>query len=630
MIRFRTLGTLDLTGPDGRSLYAVLAQPKRLALLTWLALARPRGFHRRDTVLGLFWPELDDVHARAALNQAVYHLRRSLGRDVVRSRGQEELGIDTALLWCDVVAFDEALDARDPRRAVDLYTGDLLTGFFLTGAPEWERWLDEERARLRARAAEAAFRVARQTAAGRKAEDTAAWARRGLLLAPGDEPRLRAAVTLLADLGDRAGAIRLYEDFAAQWLRDAEITPSAETVAFIDGIRAHEAAHAAPPVNAVWPMDAVGGDGAASQPSRTAPHRRRALYAALTAALLLTAGVLAFDHSRAPRRGGDIPLESGMPVAEAYAEYLRGRHFLARLDLPAFEAARNHFERATDLDPSFARAWSGLAEAYLHIYSMQTVAADDAYPRARTAAERALALDPDLAEAHAALAMTLTMYYWDTPAAERHFRRAIELDPDAPRARRMYASHLRNLGRFDEALVHIRHAQQLDPLFAFAHIEEAITLLTSRDYDAALRKLQRYVRLTPGDTHAYVFLGMVHMAENRHAEALAALDVTDPQRQRPDAQALRGVVYGRMGRTDDARAILRELDEMQRAQRPVTDFHRATVYIAMGDHERALDLLESAVRSRGFQMRLLKVMPTFDPLRSEPRFQALLKRVGLE
>jgi tetratricopeptide (TPR) repeat protein len=155
-------------------------------------------------------------------------------------------------------------------------------------------------------------------------------------------------------------------------------------------------------------------------------------------------------------------------------------------------------------------------------------------------------------------------------------------------------------------------------------------LLTSRDYDAALRKLQRYVRLTPGDTHAYVFLGMVHMAENRHAEALAALDVTDPQRQRPDAQALRGVVYGRMGRTDDARAILRELDEMQRAQRPVTDFHRATVYIAMGDHERALDLLESAVRSRGFQMRLLKVMPTFDPLRSEPRFQALLKRVGLE
>ncbi|HEX7121538.1 MAG TPA: hypothetical protein VF178_04140, partial [Gemmatimonadaceae bacterium] len=177
MIRFRVLGGVELHDSTGRPLQSVLVQPKRLALLAWLASASPRGFHRRDTILALFWPELDEERARAALNQAVYHLRRSLGRDAILSRGNDELGVNPAHLWCDVVAFDEAMQDGDAGAALALYRGDLLTGFFLPDAPDWERWLEDERARLRERASAGAWTLAEAAAAAGAATEAATWGR---------------------------------------------------------------------------------------------------------------------------------------------------------------------------------------------------------------------------------------------------------------------------------------------------------------------------------------------------------------------------------------------------------------------------------------------------------------------
>jgi serine/threonine-protein kinase len=369
---------------------------------------------------------------------------------------------------------------------------------------------------------------------------------------------------------------------------------------------------------------------------KPANGRRPKIAIGFATAAILTVVLMAFllipaaDSSRTTDDVLPVAGSSRPPVnSEAYAEYQKGRHFLAKLNAEAFSQARHHFERSLDLDPAFASAWGGLSEAYIHLANMMVLSAREGYPRARAAAERALALDPEVAEAHASLAMALAMYYWDTNAAERHFRRAVELDPGSAGTRRMYAAHLRNLGRFDESLAQIRQAQVLDPFFAFAHIEEGITLYVARRNDEALQKLRQFLVVSPGDTHAYVFLAMVHSQLGQYPEALAALRLTDPQKKRPDAQTIRGVVYARMGRDHDARQTFETLDKLRDEGRPVTPFHKAAIHAALGEHDRALDLLEEAAEQPSWQMRLLKVTPTWDPLRQNPRFQALLTTVGL-
>src|SRR2546426_976427 len=136
MIEFRLLGTLHLTDAEGREVTSLLTRSRRLALLAYLAAATPRGLHRRDTLLALFWPELDQEHARAALRQALHVLRGAVGGVVIVTRGDEEIGLDFDAVHCDVVEFDRAVAAARPEEALDLYRGALLEGFFISGAPE--------------------------------------------------------------------------------------------------------------------------------------------------------------------------------------------------------------------------------------------------------------------------------------------------------------------------------------------------------------------------------------------------------------------------------------------------------------------------------------------------------------
>lgn len=157
MIEFRVLGTLDLRTPEGVEIRSVLAQPKRVALLAYLAVQGGGGFHRRDTLLPLFWPEADTERAHRALRQSLHFLRQSLGEGVIVSRGDEEVGIDPARLCCDATKFARALESGSYAQAVELYRGDLLQGFFISGAPDFEQWLDSERTRLRERATGAAW-----------------------------------------------------------------------------------------------------------------------------------------------------------------------------------------------------------------------------------------------------------------------------------------------------------------------------------------------------------------------------------------------------------------------------------------------------------------------------------------
>ena len=244
MIELRTFGALTLTSADGRDVAAVLAQPRRAALLCYLAAASPRGFHRRDTLVAVFWPEHDADQARRALRQAVYFLRRSLGSDAIVSRGDDELAVAPEVVRCDVREFEAALEEGRTEDALALRTGELLAGFHISDAPEFERWLDAERSRLGERARDAAWKLAAVREEAGDLAGAAESARRAASLAPADEISLRRLLLLLERVADRAGAVRAYEAFAARLRDEYELEPSAETAELVARIRAESVGRA--------------------------------------------------------------------------------------------------------------------------------------------------------------------------------------------------------------------------------------------------------------------------------------------------------------------------------------------------------------------------------------------------
>jgi DNA-binding SARP family transcriptional activator len=237
MIRFQVLGAVDLRDSERREVPLVLRRPKLLALLAYLAIARPSGFHRRDRLVALLWPELDHAHARNALRQAIHALRDALGHDLFVARGDEELSLNEELLWCDVRELERALNAGEIERSLTLHRGDLLDGLYLSGAPDFERWLEAEQEHVRQRVCEAARLLTdREDAAGNAVAATK-WARRLTELSPSDEKAVRRLIRILDHAGDRAGAVHVYEGFERRLQRDLDLEPSSMTQALIRGIR---------------------------------------------------------------------------------------------------------------------------------------------------------------------------------------------------------------------------------------------------------------------------------------------------------------------------------------------------------------------------------------------------------
>lgn len=237
MIRLHLLGSVRLLDDDGRDIRAVLQQPKRLAVLAFLAAARPRGPQRRDTLTGMFWGESDDASARRSLSQAIYFLRQKVHPDLFGSRFAEEVDLSAGEVWCDVVEFEQALDDGRVAEALALYTGELMPGFHISDAPEWEKWLDTERDRLRKRAGDAAWALAGSEEQAGRAGVAAHWARWAAALTPFDEQAHRRVLELLVRTGDRAGALRTHEEFARRLAAEYEVEPSAETTALVEAIR---------------------------------------------------------------------------------------------------------------------------------------------------------------------------------------------------------------------------------------------------------------------------------------------------------------------------------------------------------------------------------------------------------
>lgn len=198
MIELRLLGSAGLSMSDGTEVRAVLTQPKRFALLAYLAVASPGDFHRRDALLALFWPDFTERQARLSLRQALHHLRHSLGASVIANRGCSELGLSPDALWCDAVEFRRALRDGELAAALDLYRGDLLEAFSIHGISlELERWLEEERLTLRVLASDASSTLAECAESDGDLALAIQWARRALVLSRGDEAALRRLLVLL-------------------------------------------------------------------------------------------------------------------------------------------------------------------------------------------------------------------------------------------------------------------------------------------------------------------------------------------------------------------------------------------------------------------------------------------------
>ena len=300
MNRLIVLGQIDLVGTDRNGVQALLGQPKRLALLAYLAMAAP-GYRSRETLFAMFWPESDAERARQALNQALHHLRRSLEPDVILSRGNE-VGVSPLRFGCDAVDFSEALRRGDRSAALSLYQGDLLPGFHVDGASEFERWMEEERGSLRMRAGRAAWALAEEAVDKGELSQAGRYARRAATLSVSEETVVRAAIDLLDRIGDRAGALDAYEQLARRLMEDYQAEPSAETRALIARVRSRTDSlqptpdvvppvlpgEPAPPAGAA--LDADSGDPlpeAARGAAKSARHPHFRLRAALATALVL-------------------------------------------------------------------------------------------------------------------------------------------------------------------------------------------------------------------------------------------------------------------------------------------------------------------------------------------------------
>jgi len=237
VIRLQVLGTLRVDGTDPGVAEDLLAQPKALALLIYLALARPRGLQQRDRLVGLFWPELDQERARTALRGTLHRLRQLLGEDTIQNRGTEAVALAPDRVACDALAFTDALAGDRLRAAVNLYQGELLPSFFLPGSDEFERWLEAERAYYADRFIRCAWQLVEQYEQDSEATNATQLARVVARIASTDERMVRRVMTKLYELHDRAGAIDVYTRFATRLRKELNVEPSVETTRLAERIR---------------------------------------------------------------------------------------------------------------------------------------------------------------------------------------------------------------------------------------------------------------------------------------------------------------------------------------------------------------------------------------------------------
>jgi eukaryotic-like serine/threonine-protein kinase len=311
---------------------------------------------------------------------------------------------------------------------------------------------------------------------------------------------------------------------------------------------------------------------------------------------------------------------------EAYELLLKGRFYYSKGGTENRKKALEYFNQAIAVDPAYAPPYAELSNTYRTLMSFSILDPKEYLPKAEAAARKSLDLDGGFAGAHYALA-NLKAYRWEWEEAERSYQRAIELNPNLALARRYYAAFLNYMGRHEQALDEIKRARELDPLSVNVHVTVGHILCNARQYDQAIEALKDTLEMDPNYSGAYWFLGYCYPAKGMYAEAIAAFEKAIKLGQdTPGTQIRLGAAYANTGNRTRAQAILKQL---QTSKEYVSPFELAILYAALGERDQAFASLEKAYEAHDVQFQFLGVSPEWDALRSDPRFQDLLRRVGL-
>ena len=313
---------------------------------------------------------------------------------------------------------------------------------------------------------------------------------------------------------------------------------------------------------------------------------------------------------------------------EAYKLYLKGRYHWNKRSPEGFQKAIEYFQLAAANDPAYALAYVGLADTYTYFSFFDVVPPREAMPKAKAAAARALEIDNRLGEAHVSLGYVSYMYDWDWPAAGKHFEQALTLNPAYSRAHTFYPFYLSSLGRSEEALAVAKRSLDLDPASPAVSHSLAVQLYLARQFDNAIAQAHKTLELDPNFAISYQLLGEVYLSRGMYREGLPELEKYPAlTRGRAMSLALLGYAHARLGERSQAIRVLRQLEAASK-QSYTPAFSFAVVYAGLGEKDQAFAWLEKAYGERTSRLGYLKVEPLWDPLRSDPRFAALVRRIG--
>jgi eukaryotic-like serine/threonine-protein kinase len=316
---------------------------------------------------------------------------------------------------------------------------------------------------------------------------------------------------------------------------------------------------------------------------------------------------------------------------EAYQFYLKGRYFVTSKRTEEWiKKGIEYFQKAIDLDPNYALAFSGIAEAYGFLASSTGGwSPREAYPKAEAAALKALELDDSLGEAHCSLGFAQLLYDWNFAEAEREFKKAIELSPNYPNSHDGYGFYLKAVGRHAEAIEKCKQAQQLDPLSPFAHVSLGYAYYFARDYDRAVEECRKALEMDKHSTFAHRNLGLAFLQQGKLEKAIEALNNAVRFSQGGLAfESYLGFAYAVAGKRNEALEVLASLEDLDR-ERYVPAYNFAIIYAGLGDADKAFEWFERARKERSGFLPFLKVEPVVDSLRNDSRFDELLEKIGL-
>lgn len=634
MIELRVLGGLEVRTDRSHGAEIALTQPRRLALLLYLALAEPTGFHSRDRLMALLWPDSDDESARHSLRNALHTLRGSLGKDALLRRGEGFVGLNFEAVRCDALELRRLAAEGQLEAAIALWRGELAPAFHVSGVAEFEQWLDTRRTDARQLVRAVAWRQADQCAGQGPAELEAV--RTALRLDPAHEAGARRLMALLAGAGDRGGALHVYEQLVRQLADDLDAEPAAETRALMEQCRI--ASPSASPVHRIARPEVVPATfPAVAVAPRPAPRRAlRATTVTAAAAALLAVGGGPYAAGPVPREPADAAaIQLALPLSgryradtSAYSSYLRGLTLRYR---GRFAESRDTFVSLVARRPLYVPGLYGLAHAYIFTILNDLADPDDTWPKVRTLSLRALALDSTAGSAWATLAAGDVYTRMDlTRAGERLDRawKADSLDADVMGVRAMWY-RVRN--RMDSAVAIAEQAHRRDPTsLQFARFF-AKQLYFARRYDDSRRVYQGLVEDNPAWLQGYENLATIERITGHPSDALRWL--RQGRLARGDTAAGRMLVAAGDSAAlalihAEARRNLANLFRARRAGQRIAAAQFALAYAALGDTADAIQWLDSLSAHHDPLRVVVRVDPQFDFIRSRPAYLAWERRGG--